>query len=112
MRKALVLLFLLFTADLSAAGKWTVVRSANVTVMGDATESQLKNVAVEIEKFRDAFTQVLTSPSREATLPLNVIVFKGDDTFQIFKPLNDNNPGNKVFFQAADDVDYMALVAG
>ncbi len=113
MKKAFLLGLLFFAVDASAAvGKWTIVRSANVTVMGDATESQLRNVAVEVEQFRAAFMQVLTSPSQDATLPLNVVVFKGDDTFNVFKPLNDNNPGNKVFFQASDDVDYMAMVAG
>src|SRR5215831_15634648 len=109
-----VLLCLLLPIQLSAADKWTSVHSANFTLVGNATEAQIRSVAVELEQFRDAFMQALGLTSKPATTTTTVVVLKNDESFRPFDVLAVNGkPSNSAgYFQASEDVSYMALKAG
>src|SRR5262249_45056733 len=108
-RLLLCLLFLL-PLQVFAADKWTSVRSSDFTVVGNATEAQLRSTAVELEQFRDAFTQFLSLPARPATINTTVIVFKNDESYGPFEPLGaDGKPAVTAgYFQSSEDTNYMA----
>ncbi len=110
---ALLFLFLLHTAESKAADKWTTVRSTNFTLVGNASESQIRTVAVELEQFRDAVSQGLSASSKGVAVPTIVVVFKNEETFRPFKPQIDNKPLSvTAFFSPAEDANYLAVTAG
>jgi tetratricopeptide (TPR) repeat protein len=108
---AAVLVSLFLTVPLSAADKWTSVHSANFNLVGNVTEAQLRTVAVELEQFRDAFIQFLGLASKPASTVTTVVVFKNDESFRPFDASNGKST-SAGYFQAGEDVNYMAIKAG
>ncbi len=102
-RQRSVLLFVLFFAvNASAAEKWSGVRSKNFNLVGNATESQIRSAASDLEQFREAFSQTFATNSRMATVPITVVVFKNDENARLFS-------GN---FQRGEDQHFITLTAG
>jgi tetratricopeptide (TPR) repeat protein len=108
-----IALLLFIPIQLVAADKWTSVHSTNFTLVGSATEAQLRTVGIELEQFRDAFTQTLGLPARPASIPTTVLVLKNPESLRTFNLGGTaGQPGSAGFFQASEDVNYMAVVAG
>jgi tetratricopeptide (TPR) repeat protein len=96
----------------TAASPWTSVTSKNFTIAGDAAEPQLKAVAIRLEQFRDALTQLLPEIRFDAGVRTNVIVFKDQATYRPFKPRRpDGTPDDPIkgYFLGSDDVNYVTL---
>jgi tetratricopeptide (TPR) repeat protein len=94
-----------------AADKWTKVQTRNFTLVGSASENQIRQVAENLEVFRTAYGKFFKL--REgATVATTVVVFKSDQAFKPFKPLYQGKPVNiSGFFQSGQDMNYIALAA-
>ena len=103
---AIAFLFVALANPLSAQAKdtWTIVHSKNFTLVGNASEKEIRQVATRLEQFRDAFTRLLRGARFETPVPTTVIVFKSKSSY---KPFNDGN--NAGYFQKGEDVNYITL---
>jgi tetratricopeptide (TPR) repeat protein len=89
---------------------WTKVRSNNFLLVGNASEKQIKDVAVRLEQFREGFGRLLTGFRRESPVTTTVIVFKNSASFDPFKPVYQGRPSNVAgYFQSGEDVNYITL---
>ena len=102
------LLFVLRSGD--AEAEWTRLRSTNFTFVGDASESQIRRVAQQLEQFREAMLRALPPAAVSSPAPIVVIVFANDRSFGPFTP---RFQGRAVavdgFFQSGQDTNYIAI---
>ena len=113
MRTLLLLLLLLFVYPVtaSAADKWTAVQSKHFLLVGNASESQIRDVAENLELFRTAYGKFF-KPQETATVDTKVIVFKSDSAFRPHKPLYQGKPANIAgYFQGGEDKNLIVLSA-
>src|SRR5499427_7293958 len=103
----------------SAAARdvWLKAQSTRFTLIGDASEKEIRDVGTRLEQFREAFSQIssqIFSPSAiDSSAPVTVIVFKNDSAYGPFKPLHQGKPADvSGHFQSSGDVAYIALAAG
>jgi tetratricopeptide (TPR) repeat protein len=106
-----VAVLLLCALPVSAADRWTRVQTTNFTLVGNATENEIREVAQGLEVFRTAFSRFfkLKEGSSVAT---TVIVFRSDQAFKPYKPLYQGKPANiEGYFQPSPDMNYIVLAA-
>src|SRR5688500_10346494 len=106
----LVLAAILLTPG-AAAGDWLSLRSDHFLVIGNASGSQLRDVALRLEQFREVVGQLNPAGLREeGAPPLVVLVFRDARTYEPFMPRN-NGQVVRVggFFQSGQDVNYITL---
>lgn len=107
---ALLCLLVAMCGSAAAKDSWTGVRSKNFLVVGNASESEIRQVATRLEQFRDVFSRVFSRANLTAPIPMTVIVFKSDSAYKPFKPLYQGKPANVAgYFQRGDDVNYITL---
>lgn len=99
---ALCLLSLVSTA--SAKDTWISIRTKNFYVIGNANESDVRKVALKLEQFREAFTQLFPGLKFNTPVPTTVVAFKNKSSYEPFGP-----PNTSGYFQAGPDVNYIAL---
>ena len=104
---------LLLAAQAAAAkDAWTMVRSQNFTLVGDASEKEIRRVGTRLEQFRDAFRRLFPRANFNSPVPTTVVVFKSHDSYKPFKPKADGKTVSLAgYFQAGDDVNYITLTA-
>jgi tetratricopeptide (TPR) repeat protein len=112
MKRSLMLVMLLLCAlPAAAAEKWTRVQSKNFTLIGNATENQIREVAEGLEVFRTAFSRFFKLKDG-SSIATTVIVFRSDQAFKPFKPLYQGKPANvEGYFQSGPDMNFIALAA-
>jgi len=111
-RAAFIVILLLLAQPASAADKWLRIHSKNFLLVGNAGESDIRRIGRSLEEFRTAVGIMFPKMEQTPTAPLTVIVFKNDESFKPYKPLNEGNPANVVaFFQPGEDVNYIAVPA-
>jgi tetratricopeptide (TPR) repeat protein len=89
-----------------AKDTWIKVSSKNFTLVGNASEKEIRQVATRLEQFRDVFTRLFTTAKFDTPVPTTVIVFKSMGSYKPF------NPGNNAgYFQKGEDVNYITLTA-
>lgn len=95
----------------AAAGeKWVRVRSKNFTVVGNASERDIRRVALRLEQFRDVYSRLFTKAQFTSPVPTTVVVFKSDGSYKPFKPLYRGKPMEvSGYFQPGPDVNYITL---
>ena len=71
----------------AAKETWTSIRSRNYTLIGNASEEDIRTMAVQLERFRDVFTRQFKDAALNSPVPTTVIVFKNDGSFGPYKPL-------------------------
>jgi tetratricopeptide (TPR) repeat protein len=87
-----------------ARDNWIKVSSKNFTLVGNASEKEIRQVATRLEQFRDVFTRLFTTAKFDTPVPTTVIVFKSMGSYKPF------NPGNNAgYFQKGEDVNYITL---
>jgi tetratricopeptide (TPR) repeat protein len=91
----------------SAKDTWTSVRSKNFLLVGDASEKEIRQVAIRLEQFREAFTLLFSRARTKPIVPTTVIVFKNDNSYKPFKP----TAYTAGYFQAGEDVNYITLTS-
>lgn len=93
-----------------AKDAWTRVRSNNFLLIGNASEKQIREVAVRLEQFREGFGRLLTGFRHDSAVTTTVIVFKSSVSFDPFKPIYQGKPSNVAgYFQSGEDVNYITL---
>ena len=109
---SLISIFILSTQyEVFAKDDWTMVRSENFQMVGNAKEKDLRRVALKLEQFRYAFTQLFPKLKFNSSIPTNVVVFKNEKSFKDFKPVDEGKRRDWVagYFQPGEDVNYIVL---
>jgi tetratricopeptide (TPR) repeat protein len=99
------LLAVLGPAGVEAKDNWTRVNSKNFTLIGNATDKDIRQVANRLEQFRAVFGLLFPTVKLGSPVPMTVIVFKSDSAYKPFKP----NPNVAGYFQPGEDVNYITL---
>ncbi len=94
-----------------ASDKWVKITSKNFRLVGNADEKDIRRVALKLEQFRHAFTEVYDKMRFDSPVPTTVIVFKDEKSFRDFKPVENGMRKDWVagFFQPGQDINYLAL---
>ena len=107
---ATLLVFMLATAVQSQTPKpkdtWTKVTSKNFTLVGNASEKEIRQVGTQLEQFREVFTKLLSLAKFDSPIPTTVIVFKSMSSYKPFNPKS-----YYAYFQKGPDVNYVTLTA-
>lgn len=90
---------------ISAKDKWVSVRSKNFLLVGNADEKEIKQVGGRLEQFREVVSRLFGHANFNSTVPTTVIVFKSDNSYRPFKPMQDVSG----YFQSGPDVNYITL---
>jgi len=119
LRRALIALCFLFVVSHAAAATatakeaWVGVRSPHYLLVGDTTESEIREVAIRFEQFRNAFSQLFPATGLGSSVPTTVVVFKDFDSYKEFRPLYQGRPSGFIsYFQSGLDINYIALPLG
>ncbi|HEV7858733.1 MAG TPA: tetratricopeptide repeat protein [Pyrinomonadaceae bacterium] len=88
-----------------AKDNWTSVRSKNFFLVGNASEKEIRGVAVRLEKFREVFSRLFPKLKFNSPVATTVIVFKSDSSYKPFKPIQSVSG----YFQPGEDVNYITL---
>jgi len=78
------------TAD--AETRWTRVQSDHFVFVGDASEKDIRDVALHLEQFREVLSRVLPQAAVTSTVPTIVFVFQNDTSLTPYKPTFDGKP--------------------
>src|SRR5215470_11802451 len=100
----------------AARDVWLKAQSTSFTLIGDASEKEIRDVGMRLEQFREAlsqiFSQIFSRSVIDSSVPINVIVFKNDSEYSPFKPQRQGSPADVAgHFQSSGDVAYIALAA-
>ena len=110
-RTVLALLLLIHALSVAAADKWTRVQTKNFTLVGNATENQIREVGEALEVFRTAFARFFNL-KEGSSVATTVTVFRSDQAFKPFKPLYQGKPANLAgYFQPGVDMNSIVLAA-
>src|ERR1044072_2936510 len=90
-----------------AKDTWTTVHSKNFTLVGNASEKDIRGVANRMEQFRAVFALLFPAVPLNSPVPNTIIVFKSDGSFKPFK----TNPNEAGYFQSGNDVNYIELTS-
>lgn len=85
---------------------WTKVTSKNFTLVGNAGEKEIRQVATRLEQFRDVFTRLLSLAKFDSPVPTTVVVFKSMGSYRPFNPKNYD-----AYYQKGQDVNYITLTS-
>ncbi len=101
----------------TARDVWLKTQSKHFTLIGDASEREIRNAGLRLEQFREGFSQIFSQifPSSiiDSSIPITVIVFKNDQGYKPFKPIYQGKPAEvSGHFQSSGDFAYIALAAG
>ena len=88
-----------------AKDNWISIRSKNFFLVGNASEKEIRKVALKLEQFREVLTHALPNIRFTSPVPTTVVVFKDNRSYAPFKP-HANTAG---YFQAGPDVNYITL---
>src|SRR5436190_6485750 len=94
----------------TAWARWSRLRTEHFVFIGDASDGAIRRVAQKLDQFREVLTRAVPGAGTTSPVPTIVIVFRSDSSFTPYKPLFQGRPievGG--FFQAADDVNYIAV---
>ena len=90
----------------NAKDAWTKVTSKNFTLIGNASEKEIRKVATQLEQFRHVFTRLLSKAKWDSPVPTTVVVFK---SMSSYKPFNPRDYAG--YFQKGQDVNYITLTS-
>src|SRR5262245_15810728 len=69
-----------------AKDKWINFRSKNFFLVGNASEKEVRKVALKLEQFRAVLTQAFPNIRFNSAVPTTVIVFRDHRSYTPFKP--------------------------
>lgn len=103
---------LAFEAHGGTRERWTSVRSENFTLIGNASERDIRDVAVRLEQYRDMLARIFGGAQLSRAVPTTVIVFKDDEAFKPFSPIYEGRLTDVAgYFQPGRDINYIAVSA-
>jgi tetratricopeptide (TPR) repeat protein len=89
----------------AAKDNWVSIRTRNFFLIGNASEKDIRQVALKLEQFREAFTILFPKIRFNTPVPTTVIVFKSKSSYAPFRP----SPNLAGYFQPGPDVNYITL---
>ncbi len=98
--------------EAKAKDTWIKVTTKNFTLIGNASEKDIRKVGTKLEQFRETFRLLFRSANLTSATPTNVVVFKSSSSFKNFKPKRSDgkiDTGIAGYFQAGEDVNYIVL---
>jgi tetratricopeptide (TPR) repeat protein len=113
MRRARVVAALV--AAVAAAGAaadrpWTLIRTANLTLIGQESPKTLQRIAIELEQFRAVVGGLIQDAQRPLALPTHVYVFESRRELRPFLPIRDGRVAPVAgYFQNDAEVNDIAL---
>src|SRR5688572_32929771 len=117
LRSFVVLVFILLIGTAvnfaSAKDAWISLQSSNYRLVGNVKESELRAIAVQLERFRHIFTKQFENADLNSPVPTTVVVFKNSGSFDPYKRVvNGRRVDSAAYFQSGDDMNYIALALG
>jgi tetratricopeptide (TPR) repeat protein len=100
------LCLVLSTSTASAKDTWTSVRSQNFHLVGNASEKDIRQVAIRLEQFRLVFSRLFKRARLNDSVPTTVVVFKSASSYRPFNPR-----ASAGYFQPGEDINYITLSA-
>lgn len=101
-----------FETRASTKERWIGVRSEHFTLVGNADERDIRDVAVRLEQFRNILKRLFSDGRISDPVPTTVIVFRNDDAFKAFRPLYQGRLTDVAgYFQPGRDLNYIAISA-
>jgi tetratricopeptide (TPR) repeat protein len=95
-----------------ADSRWLRLRSEHFVFVGDASERNIRDVALHLEQFRDVLSRVLPPSAVATTVPTIVFVFRNDSSLTPYKPLFERKPvALSGFFAGSPDRNLIAINA-
>src|SRR5262245_47509714 len=107
------LLFLLTPLATNAADVWTRIETPNFEFLGNASDTDIRNVAARLERFRSALRSLFPQFRYVSGKRTRVLVFKDAASFRPYKPKQaDGTPDDLIgaFYQAGEDINYVAVM--
>jgi tetratricopeptide (TPR) repeat protein len=96
----------------AAKDSWVSVRSGHFFLVGNASEREIRKVAIKLEQFRAAFSRLFGKANLNSSVPTTVIVFKNLDSYRPFMPTYQGKTVEVAgYFQPGEDVNYITLTA-
>ena len=92
-------------ATVAAKDNWVSIRTKNFFLIGNGSEKDIRQVALKLEQFREAFTILFPKIRFNSSVPTTVVVFKSKSSYAPFRP----NPNLAGYFQPGPDVNYITL---
>ena len=108
----LVALITLCVLSASAKDQWITVRSQNFFLVGNASEKDIRKVALKMEQFRATFRLIFPKTTLSSGKPTNIVVFKSVSAYKPFLPRRKDgkaDTGIVGYFQPGEDVNYITL---
>lgn len=93
------------TTTVAAKDNWVSIRTKNFFLIGNGSEKDVRQVALKLEQFREAFTILFPKIRFNTPVPTTVVVFKSKSSYAPFRP----NPNLAGYFQPGPDVNYITL---
>ena len=94
----------------AASAGWSRLSTKQVVFVGDAPDAIIRRVAQKLDQFREVLTRALPGADTKSPVPTVVVVFRNDRSLTPYKPLFQGRPVKVAgFFQAAEDVNYIAV---
>jgi len=97
------------------SGEWKRIRTANLVVVGNAGESELRRSAHNLEEFRRTLQRVFPAIKQTSPVPTVVVLLKNEAAFARFRPRDERGKPRSTlsgYFTAGPDVGYMVLYPG
>lgn len=108
----LIVIFAFTSGNALAKDDWIEVRSKNFLLLGNASEKDIKQVAVKMEQFRETFKLLFPGADVTGPRPTTIIVFKSKDAYKPFLPRRSNGKADNFiagYFMPGEDVNYITL---
>lgn len=89
--------------------EWKQIKSPDLLIIGNTSDGDLRKVAVHLDRFRQSLGAFLPASSSPASKPVVVVLFKDDNSFRPYLPI-ENGQRKSVggYFIDADAAAYLA----
>lgn len=109
---SLLLLTGMLVSPQAAWAKWTRMSSQHFVFVGDASEREIRDIALRLEQFREVVGKVLSDDVNSTPVRTVVVVFQNDKSFTPFKPEFQGRPVAVAgYFVGMEDANYIAVNA-
>ena len=109
---ALTIVLLFCSLPISAKDNWVKVTSKHFTLVGNASERDIRTVGTKLEQFRHVFSQLFPQVSVNSSVPITVVVFKNKSAYTPFMPVYNGKVSEVAgYFQPGQDINYITLTS-
>lgn len=108
---AVLLIAVLVSIPVFGKDTWIEVKSKNFHLIGNASEKNIRKVAVTLEQFRDVLSRLFPNAKLNSPVPMRVLVFKDKKAYMPYMPSYQGKVNEVAgYFLAGTDVTYITLM--